>query len=133
MLCVYLEARGNGSDEADSLQCVASGFDEEISNVVERLAQCAEHLANYTEAEDDKHAYCMRADRWRSQLAQLRSTGAWQAGAIPPRPAAAGLLQLEAHSPATRSIDTTAADYAPSTEAAPPERADTAGGSPTWL
>eukprot|EP00959_Pyramimonas_sp_CCMP1952_P091847 1922634-Pyramimonas_sp.AAC.1 len=29
MLSVYLEARGSGSDEADALQCVASGFDED--------------------------------------------------------------------------------------------------------
>eukprot|EP00959_Pyramimonas_sp_CCMP1952_P430251 9011806-Pyramimonas_sp.AAC.1 len=40
MPSVYLEARGSGSDEADALQCVASGFDEEISAVVGRLAHC---------------------------------------------------------------------------------------------
>ena len=34
MLSVYLEAAGSGSDDADAVQCVAAGFDEDVSMVL---------------------------------------------------------------------------------------------------
>jgi len=134
MLSVYLEAAGHGSDDADAVQCVASGFDEEVSVVLSRLSRYATHLADNATEDSEKEAYQAHALRWKQRLTELQAAELAAAPAARSL-AAAGLLRLEARSPAPRSEPGDGQTAAPPATAplAPPAERPPGLGSPSGM
>ena len=90
MLGLYVEERGRGSSEEEALQCVAAGYGEDVTDVLETLIGVAQRSAAEAPSEEARATYQDHARRWEERLA---------AGTEPATPpaapkAAAELLRL---------------------------------------
>ena len=85
MLGLYVEERGRGSSEEEAMQCVAAGYGEDVTEVLETLIGVAQRSAAEAPSEEERATYQDHARRWEERLA----AGTQPA---PPAPAAACAL-----------------------------------------